>query len=304
MWHPIVTSDGSLIFKNNSPLIKINFNNELVWINNDGEYSHATELDLDENIYVTSLKKDISQSVYEYVGTYSSKIDDKYVFKDDHINIINNEGKIIFSKSVSEILIENGYDYKIFPQSDKFVIDPIHLNDIQPVLQDSPYFKKDDLFLSLRNLHMIMLYRPKTNKIIKIIEGPFSNQHDVDIINNKTISIFNNNTFLDYKNERYVKNNNEILFYDFETDKFSKKFENTFKKLKISTIFEGLTDFLVDGSAIIEETGNGRIIFVNKDGDLIWEYYNLDSKKRLYNVWWSRVINVENSKKLRRIIKN
>ena len=303
MWHPIVTSDGSLIFKNNSPLIKINFNNELVWINNDGEYSHATELDLDENIYVTSIKKDISQKVYEYVGTYSSKIDDKYVFTDNHINIINNEGKIIFSKSVSEILIENGYDYKIFPQS-VFIIDPIHLNDIQPVLQDSPYFKKDDLFLSLRNLHMIMLYRPKTNKIIKIIEGPFSNQHDVDIINNKTISIFNNNTFIDYKNERYVKNNNEILFYDFETDKFSKKFENTLKEKKISTIFEGLADFLVDGSAIIEETDNGRIIFVNKDGDLIWEYYNLDSKKRLYNVWWSRVLTVENSKKLRKIIIN
>ena len=32
---------------------------------------------------------------------------------------------------------------------------------------------------------MVILYRPSTNKIIKIIEGNFLNQHDVDIIDDK-----------------------------------------------------------------------------------------------------------------------
>ena len=69
----------------------------------------------------------------------------------------------------------------------------MHLNDIQPVLYDGNYMKKGDLLLSVRNISLIILYRPSNNKILKIIEGEFLNQHDVDIINDSTISIYNNN---------------------------------------------------------------------------------------------------------------
>ena len=57
--------------------------------------------------------------------------------------------------------------HRIFSQ-DSFKSDPTHLNDIQPVLKDGPYFKKGDLFLSLKFLSMVILYRPETNKIIKV----------------------------------------------------------------------------------------------------------------------------------------
>ncbi len=302
MWHPIITSDGGLITKNNSSLIKIDFNSKLVWINDEREYNHSTEIDPDGNIYVPGWKRYISKKVANYVGTESSKINNKYIFKDDHINILNKDGKILFSKSVAEIFIENGYSLKIFPQSDKFIKDPIHLNDIQPVIEDGPYFKKNDLFLSLRNLNMIILYRPSSNKIIKIIEGPFINQHDVDIVNENTISIFNNNAFINFKNEKYVKKNNEIIFYNFETNTFSKKFDKIMQKLKVKTVYEGLVDYLKDGSVLVEETGNGRIILINKNGELVWEYLNLDSDKRIHRLWWSRVINFSNSKNLKKII--
>ena len=61
---------------------------------------------------------------------------------------------------------------------------------------------------------MIILYRPETNKIIKIIEGGFSQQHDVDILDDKTISIYNNNVLYNYKGSAVVTNN-EILIYHF-----------------------------------------------------------------------------------------
>ena len=47
---------------------------------------------------------------------------------------------------------------------------------------------------------MVILYRPETNKIIKIIEGGFLHQHDVDILDDRTISIYNNNVLLNSKN--------------------------------------------------------------------------------------------------------
>ena len=60
--------------------------------------------------------------------------------------------------------------------------DPFHLNDIEPVLKSSCYWKKGDVFISLRNRSMIFLYRLKTNKIIWYKTGITSQQHDIDII--------------------------------------------------------------------------------------------------------------------------
>ena len=74
--------------------------------------------------------------------------------------------------------------------------DPIHLNDIEPALYDSKYWKKGDLFLSSRHQSAIIHYRPEINKVINYLTGPFSQQHDVDIISDEEISIFDNNNSL------------------------------------------------------------------------------------------------------------
>ena len=55
----------------------------------------------------------------------------------------------------------------------KFTKDPIHLNDIQPVNFNGDYWEKGDVFLSLRNQSMIVLYRPSTNQIVWKTQGPF-----------------------------------------------------------------------------------------------------------------------------------
>ena len=77
--------------------------------------------------------------------------------------------------------------------------DPIHVNDIEPVLHDGPYFKRGDLFISARNGSWIMHYRPATGKVIRMLEGPFYSQHDVDIESDSTLTVFNNNCL---QNER------------------------------------------------------------------------------------------------------
>ncbi len=300
IWHPSITNRGELIFQSSSPLVKIDFNSNIVWVNNEGMFHHSTNLDDEGNIYVPSTLRLYSKLVSDYVGLNNKT--EKHIYEDDAINILDKSGKILFSKSVTEILIEHGYSNRIFSQQ-SHKNDPIHLNDIQPVLKDTKYFKKGDVFLSLRNLSMVMLYRPSTNKIIKIIEGEFYNQHDVDILDKSRISIYNNNVFLNYKNERIVKNN-EIIIYDFETNIFSKKFEKTFIENKINSDTHGLVDFLEDGSAIVEDRNNGRILYLSAKGEVIWIFNNLNSKKQVYDLWWARIIDVKKSKKIRELIKN
>ena len=150
---------------------------------------------------------------------------------------------------------------------------------------------------------MIVLYRPSTNKLIKVIEGDFYQQHDVDILDEKTISIYNNNALYNSRGEMKVINNvNEVTIFDLEKNSFSKKFENTFTKLGINSNTNGLIDFLDDSSAIVEDRNNGRIFYLNKDGEVIWEFNNLNSKKILYNLWWSRIIDINKSNLLKKII--
>jgi hypothetical protein len=66
----------------------------------------------------------------------------------------------------------------------------------------------------------------------------------------------------------------------------------------------GLVDFLQDGSAIVEDRMNGRIFYLSSEGKVVWIFNNLNSKKQIYDLWWSRVIDIKKSKKIREIIKN
>ena len=93
---------------------------------------------------------------------------------DDAIVKLDKNGKILYEKSVSQIFIENGLEYLLFSSGDlRFVNDPIHLNDIQPVNNDGNFWKRGDVFLSLRHQSMVILFRPSTNKIIWKGTGPF-----------------------------------------------------------------------------------------------------------------------------------
>ena len=98
-------------------------------------------------------------------GLDESKGVGKSYFYDDGILKVSFDNKKIFEKSFVEILVENKLSYLIFGGKDPSR-DPLHLNDIQPVNFDGDYWKKGDVFLSLRNQSMIVLYRPSNNQIV------------------------------------------------------------------------------------------------------------------------------------------
>ncbi len=304
IYSPLITRDGGLIFHaNGSALIKIDACNKLVWINDIDHFHHSSEVDLNENYWIPS-------RIYPY-SVDAKKVGEDYGdFFDDAITKVSKDGKILFQKSVTQILLDNNLDHLVFSNY-VFHGDPIHLNDIQPVEKDGPYWKKGDLFLSLRSQNMIILYRPSTNKIISSITGPFSNQHDVDIISDNEISIFNNNVYF-YKGKKIdsarihflgmAENGNiEIIIYNFETKEFKKKFSKGINNNNVRTSVAGLSEILDDGSLFIEETQSGRILFFDKKGKLILEYVNKAKNGTNYGLGFSRVIKM--NEKLRNQIK-
>jgi len=280
--HPKLTKEGGLLF-HSLPLRKINSCSELVFQNTHDVFHHSIETDIEGNIWVPSRLYPLSLPI-EKVG------EDFERFYDDAIVKLSPDGEVIFEKSVSQIFIENGMEYLLFSVGDGiFDLDPIHLNDIQPVNFDTEFWKKGDVFLSLRHQSMIVLYRPSTNKILWKFTGPIFHQHDVDIIDDHRISIFNNNS-KDFKSGDLVDGYNEVIIYNFRTGKYSSYLKDSLSKNDVRTITEGRSEILPNGDLFIEESNYARTLYFNRDGSLRWSHINRGSDDNVYRVRWSRIL--------------
>ena len=280
-FNPTIFEDGSLISHNfEGPLFKINLCSKLIWINDEKKFHHTQSIDHEGNIWIGSYMSPQSK----YVKKYSLKN-----YNEDGITKINSKGKITYVKSVNELLIENNlipenFAFNLYSQQ---IDNPLHLNDIEPALNNTDYWMQGDLFLNLREISAIVHYRPSTNKVINYITGPFAKQHDVDIISDKEISIFNNNQF--YINNQY----SEIVTYNFKNKKFKKLFNSQLQKENFKAHANGLSQILKDKSLLVEESVHGRIILFNNKGQKVWEYINKDKNGKISYFSFSWVIEDE-----------
>ena len=286
--HPKLLGDGGLLFGWNSPLRKIDYCSNLVYQLDDNYYHHSIETDIEGNIWVPSNiypQTLPSQKVGRNIP-YTSK-----GFLDDSIVKISPNGKVLYRKSISQIFIDNDLEYLLFSAGKlgTFIENPIHLNDIQPVNFDGKYWEKGDLFLSLKAQSMVFLYRPSTNKIIWTSTGPHYYQHDVNILNDHQISVFNNNA-KQYFSGEVVDGNNEVLIYDFKLDKYTSYLEDKLKKYDLKAVVGGRSKILSNGDLFVEESRQGRILYINADGSLKWSYVNRANNKNVYTLGWSRIL--------------
>ncbi|MDA9964326.1 arylsulfotransferase family protein [Gammaproteobacteria bacterium] len=284
--HPLLTNDGGLLIQNNTPLRKIDACSNLIFQNSTDLFHHSIETDFYGNIWVPSSlfpqslsKERIGNAVMQDGG-----------FVDDAIVQLSPDGKILYEKSVSQIFIENGLEYLLFSVGDmSHDIDPVHLNDIQPVKYDSKYWKKGDVFLSLRHQSMVLLYRPSTGKIIWKDAGRFFHQHDINILDDHRISIFNNNS-KHFVNGDIVDGHNEVLIYDFKNNNYLSYLQKSFIEHDIRTVTEGRGQVLPNDDLFIEESNFARTLYFNSDGTLRWSHVNRAKDGNVYRVGWSRII--------------
>lgn len=297
--HPYMTKDSSLLFTSQltSIIAKINTNSELLWLKNDKTYHHTIESDEQGKLYVCS--RPFEAGKYDFLpGDYETY---KNTILDDHITIIDEiTGDEFFSKSVIQILVDNGYKDLLLYKG-QVISDMIHLNDIQPALSDSEFWNKGDLLISCRNLSTVFLYRPSTNKILWLNHGPWYTQHDADFYGQDKILVFGNDVIreesvldpriteagLSFSKE---KPHNNAYVYNFRTDSVTTPFTALFRKEKIRTITSGRCDVLPNGDIFIEETNQGRIIIGDSISKKI-EYVKRLDENHISSLFWSRIIN-------------
>lgn len=277
--HPLILNDGTLVsHSEGTPLFAINPCGAVVWVNSEDRFHHSIKPGLGKTIWVSSFMDPLSATSAPFVITRPN-------FREDAITQLNHDGEILYQKSLVEIVEEDGrFSHHIFATHD-----PFHLNDIEPALSDGPFWKAGDVFLSLAGTSEIILFRPNSSKIIKILKGPFSAQHDVNIISDTQISFFNNNLY------GPDNRNSNVVIYDFETQKFSFPLKDTMTSIDLYTYSQGLVDGVGSPVILIEEQNRGTVFLLRSDGSVLSKFINKSRDGIVYGLNWSRLINDKDS---------
>ncbi len=274
LMHPLLLADGSLVLHDSSPLARYDACGKLLW-SLDGIFNHSTELGPDGDLWVP----------YRYPVPREPGV--KPDFWDDAVARVSPEGKLRNVDRIADILERNGLG-RLW-RGRPYVQDPFHLNDIQPVMADGRFWKRGDLFLSIRNLSLIALYRPATGAILWWKIGPWRFQHDVSILDDPRISVFDNNTLMGYPDER-VNGHNRLLVHDLSSGETSSPWDRGFAANRIATRAQGRGTPLANGDAMIEETEQGRLVRMSPEGAVRWRYISADSAERRMALSWARYL--------------
>ncbi len=274
MMHPLLMSDGGIVVHDSSPLARFDACGRLEWMI-DGIFHHSVERDATGDIWAS----------FRYPHAKMPNVGP--LFNDEGFMQVSPEGKTLFTARIADVLDANGLGglWRSRPYTD----DPFHLNDVQPVLTSGPYWQKGDVFLSLRNLSTILLYRPSTDKVLWWRTGPWAMQHDVSIVDDHRISVFNNNWRFAYP-EGEVDGTNRVAVYDFATDKTTFPMDKVMTAQNIDTRAQGRATPLANGDFMIEETERGRLLRAAPDGTVRWLYTSATPKLRRLQLRWSRYI--------------
>jgi len=276
---PKLLLNGDIVYSTDGVLVRQSSCGPNVWMA-DGLFHHSTEVAADGNIWASSINPNPFQD-----NLYLNK-----EVRDDALAEVSPDGKLLRNLSFSQILISNGYSGLLLGHSgEKFLSDPIHLNDIQPALSTTKYWEKGDLLVSARNLSTIFLYRPSTGKIFWSKTGPWINQHDVNFLSDTAISVFGNDVIQPLAVPPVFMNSgrsNRIYVYDFAQDSIATPGAELMAEQQVRTATEGRGQVLPDGGLFVEETNYGRLLRF-RDGKLLWSLVNDYDEERVGMVSWS-----------------
>jgi hypothetical protein len=303
--HPLLVQDSSIIAIAANKLLKIDKHSKVIWTLPDIVFHHSLEKDDEGNIfgctYNTSIKK------YSFFPTTICDNKD-FNMRYDYLTKVNgNSGEIIYSKNVLDILVENGYKKLLYPNGNLILNDIVHLNEVNPALTSTKHWNKGDLLISCRTLSILFIYRPTTNKIIWLKQGPWMHQHSPSFLPNNQIAVLSNSSY-DYLkqvfhtsdkdlDQKLVKTSfytpqqlySQVFIYDFETNEVTEPYKNMLEKEKFQTTFEGRLSVLPDKSIFIEETNKGRI-FIGDFNNKKIEFTKRIDRRYITKLIWSRAM--------------
>ena len=258
----VVMNNGDLVFNfEDMGLVRIDLEGEIVW-RLPYRTHHSVHLHDDGNLWVSG-HKNRSETNWRFNNT---------------IVEVSPDGKILREWGVADILRNNGYTGLLHQGSDvskglRDRRDTLHLNDVEPFSSklEPGFFTQGDVIVSLRNINTVFVFNTASEKIKYISIGQFVRQHDPDFIDGDTFSVFDNNHNTDLGKKRLQS---KIVIVSAPQNTHKVYFEGTLPDKPFYTKRMGKHQWMPNGNLLITESESGRGFEVNKQGDMVWQYFN------------------------------
>ncbi len=286
VWNPYLSKDGVLTYMIPwNDLISVDLKTGREQWRVQGAFHHSIEPDADGDLWVCGAVEP------EAIGDQKSRIrHSNRVFEDQALVKVSKLGKILLVISVADILSSSGLEYLLYGSSNPNVnYDPIHLNQITPILRDSGFFRKGQLLVSLRNLSAIILVDPVSRKVVWHKSGNWMNQHCVMPIAPSTFAVLDNHSFA---SGQYWLNSywqTRIIQYNIETGGSAEiKFDNK-NHHNLYIPIEGRALPITSDSWLIEDSTAGTIM-IFRNQKLVFKWANIYTDGIVGVVSWCRYI--------------
>ena len=228
---------------------------------------HSIQIDEQQNLWVSGLitRTEASADYPGYVPEYLEPT----VLK------VSRDGEILREISLFEVLSKNDMEGYLHMSRKGFGAktsgDTLHLNDVEILSKDKNegIFKHGDIMVSLRNISTVFVFDPETLKIKFATTGAFARQHDPDFIDGNTFSVFDNNDIAQSK----FGIQSRIKIFSVPNDSAEIWYTGSAEN-PLFTAVMGAHEWISSDVALLTESSKGRVIVVNKSGEILWEYYN------------------------------
>ncbi len=120
------------------------------------------------------------------------------------------------------------------------------------------------ILVSFRSMSMLAVVNPENGEMVWTLQGPWKGQHDPDMLDDGKLMIFDNN------GRRTLGGGSSIIEYDPVKEKISWLY--TGGDVHFSSNIRGVQELLPNGNVLITESQGGRILEVDRDKNLVWEW--------------------------------
>ena len=211
-------------------------------------------------------------------------------FLEDTVLRVSDEGHVMQEISVPGLFLKNGLSALLLihaqmPQIAPSVGDRLgleipyrdltHLNDIEELSGETavafPQFAPGDLLISVRELNTIMVFSPVTEQVKWHQTGPWIAQHDPDFQKNGRLTVFSNNN--DGTPAGSSLGGSTVVEVDPVTGAARTLYGGSPGQMVYSNI-RGKHQKLANGNLLITESEAGRLLEVDGNGEIVWEYVN------------------------------
>ncbi len=201
-------------------------------------------------------------------------------FFEDTVLHISRDGKILKEISLPKLFDKNDLHALVSAtgtlEPENKYDDFLHANDIEILTAEKaaafPQFEAGDIAISMRNVNLLIVFDPQTEKVKWTHTGPWLRQHDPDFLSDGTISVYDNR-WAGIENVRRL-GGSRILTIDPRTNAVKTTYQSKKNEPLFFTHIMGVHQTFESGNILIAEPTRGRVFEVTRDGEIVWQFIN------------------------------